>query len=119
MEKTKKERARAWVHSYMVIGTGIVIAAVVPGSTSIALMTLEGHMCYEIGKIYRGPEYTMAEALRIAAAVGVVAVAAKLAALEALNFVPFAGWAVKGTIAGGVIKGLGEAIIAHYESVSE
>jgi uncharacterized protein (DUF697 family) len=119
MTKTKKERARSWVHSYVVIGTGIVVAAVVPGATSLALATMEGHMCYEIGKIYRGPDFEMAEALRIAAAVGIAAIAGQLIALEALNLIPFAGWAVKGVAAGGIIKGLGEAIIAHYEAVSE
>ncbi len=118
MEKTKKERARGWVLSYVVIGTGIVVAAVVPGATSGALAAMEAHMCYEIGKIYRGPEFTAAEALRIAAAVGIAAIAGQMAALEALNLIPFAGWAVKGVIAGGVIKALGEAIIAHYEAVA-
>jgi uncharacterized protein (DUF697 family) len=115
--KSKKERARVWVHSYLVIGTGIVIAAVVPGATSAALMAMESHMAYEIGKIYRGNEFTMAEGLRVAAAVGIAAVAGQLAALEALNLIPVAGWAVKGAVAGGVIKALGEAIIYHYEAL--
>lgn len=117
VSKSKKERARVWVHSYMALGTGIVIAAVVPGATTLALTTMEGHMCYEIGKIYRGENFTLAEATRTAAAVGIAAVLGKIAALEALNFVPFAGWAVKGAVAGGIIKGLGEAIIAHYEAL--
>lgn len=119
MTKSKKDRARAWVHSYMAIGTGIVVAAVFPGSTSAALATMEAHMCYEIGKIYKGSGFTMAEALRVAAVVGIASVAGQLAALEAANFVPIAGWAVKGAIAGTVIKLLGEAIIAHYEATSD
>lgn len=40
-----------------------------------------------------------------------------MVALEAANAVPIAGWAVKGTIAGGVIKTLGEAIITRYEKM--
>lgn len=119
MAKTKIERARAWVNSYAVIGTGVVIAAVVPGSTSAALSAMEAHMCFEIGKIYRGDNFTMMEAVRVAAAVGIAAIAGQMAALEALNLIPVAGWAVKGAIAGGIIKALGEAIIHHYESVSE
>ena len=76
-------------------------------------------MCYEIGKIYRGDNFTMGEAVRVAAAVGIAAVAGQLVALEALNLIPLAGWAVKGAVAGGIIKGLGEAIILHYESLEE
>ena len=34
---------------------------------------------------------------------------------EALTLVPFAGWVAKAPIAAGIIKGLGEAIIAFYE----
>lgn len=117
MTKSKAERARGWIHTYVAIGTGVVIAAVVPGATSAALAAMEAHMCYEIGKIYRGDGFTPAEGFRVAAAVGIATVAGQLAALEALNLIPVAGWAVKGVIAGGVIKGLGEAIILHYESI--
>jgi len=116
--KSNAERARAWVNGYTVVGTGIVIAAVVPGTTSAALAAMETHMCYEIGKIYRGGDYSMGEAILAAGAVGIVAIAGKMAALEALNFVPFAGWAAKGVIAGGIIKALGEAVIAHYEAAT-
>ena len=74
-------------------------------------------MCYQIGKIYRGEDYTMKEAVAVARIVGLVAIAAPMVALEAANAVHIAGWAVKGTIAGGVIKTLGEAIIARYEKM--
>jgi len=112
-----KTRARRWVNGYAIAGTGVVIAAVIPGSTSAALVAMEGHMCYQIGKIYRGDDYTMQEAVAAARVVGMVAVAAPLLAMEALNAIPFAGWAVKGGIAGSVIKTLGEAIIAYYEKL--
>ena len=110
-----KSRARRWVNGYTVAGTGVVIAAVIPGSTSAALIAMESHMCYQIGKIYRGDDYTMQEAYAAARVVGLVAVAAQLIAMELLNTIPFAGWAVKAGVAGGVIKTLGEAIIAYYE----
>ena len=113
----KKIRARKWVNGYTVAGTSIVIAAVIPGSTSAALAAMEGHMCYQIGKIYRGDNYTMQEAVAAARVIGMVAIAAPLLAMEALNAIPFAGWAVKGGVAGGVIKALGEAIISHYEKL--
>ena len=112
-----KSRARRCVNGYAIAGTGVVIAAVIPGSTSAALVAMESHMCYQIGKIYRGEDYTMQEALAAARVIGMVAVAAPLLAMEALNAIPFAGWAVKGGVAGGVIKTLGEAIIKHYEKL--
>lgn len=110
-----KSRARRWVNGYAIAGTGVVTAAVIPGSTSTALVAMEAHMCYQIGKIYRGADYTMQEAIAAARVVGMVAVTAPLLAMEALNAIPIAGWAVKAGVAGGVIKTLGEAIIAYYE----
>ena len=74
-------------------------------------------MCYQIGKIYRGEDYAMRDAVAVARIVGLVAIAAPMIALEAANAVPITGRAVKGTIAGGVIKTLGEAIIARYEKM--
>jgi hypothetical protein len=67
------------------------------------------------------PRHQRLSAIRIpwvrSVIVGLVAIAAPMVALEAANAVPIAGWAVKGTIAGGVIKTLGEAIIARYEKM--
>ena len=115
--KTKKDKSRAWVNGYTIGGAAVVAAAVFPGATSAALMTIEGTMCYQIGKIYRGDDYTWGEAVAAAGMVGLAAVAGQLAALEALNFVPFAGWAIKAPVAGTVIKALGELIIIHYENL--
>jgi len=94
----KKARARKWVNGYTVAGTAVVIAAIIPGTTSTALAAMEAHMCYAIGKIYKGEDYTMKEAVAVARIVGLVAIAAPMVALEAANAVPIAGWAVKGTI---------------------
>jgi hypothetical protein len=118
MGKSNFDRARAWVNGYTVVGTGIVVAAVAPGSTAAALAAIEGHMCYEIGKIYRGGDYSLGDAALAAGAVGIACVAGPMAALEAANFVPGPGWVVKGAIAGSVIKALGEAIIVHFEGTS-
>ncbi|GET39979.1 hypothetical protein [Microseira wollei] len=113
---SKQERAREWVNNYAITGTGIVVAAIVPGSTSVALMAIEATMCFHIGRIYRGDDFSMKEAGAIAASVGLAAVAGQIVALEALTLVPWAGWAAKGAIAGGIIKALGEAIISYYEN---
>jgi uncharacterized protein (DUF697 family) len=116
----KKEKARQWVHGYMAAGTAIVVAAIIPGATSVALSALELTMCYHVGRIYRGDGYSWNDARVAAKVIGVAALAAKgaaVVALEALNFAPGLGWMAKGPIAAGVIKGLGEATIAYYESI--
>ena len=106
----KKARARKWVNGYTVAGTAVVVAVIIPGTTSTALAAMEAHMCYAIGKIYKGEDYTMKEAVAVARIVGLVAIAAPMVALEAANAVPIAGWAVKGTIAGGVGKTAGRTV---------
>jgi uncharacterized protein (DUF697 family) len=116
---SKKDKAQTWVNGYAVAGAAAVAAAVFPGSTSAALIAIEGHMCYQIGKIYRGDDYSLSEGIAVAGVIGLASIGAKLVALEALNFVPFAGWVVKAPIAGGVIKILGEVIIAHYEKLED
>ncbi len=112
---SKREEAKNWVHGYTAVGTGIVIAAVIPGTTSVALMALETTMAYHIGQIYKGL-FTMEDAIEVAKRVGLAAVLGKLAALEALNFVPFAGWAVKAPIAAVVIEILGDSLIEYFEN---
>jgi len=112
---SKRERAKTWVNGYAVTGAAVVIAAIFPGSTSAALMAIEADMCFELGKIYRGDDFTFSEAVAASSAIGLLAAAGKIAALEALNLVPGAGWAAKAAIAGGLIKALGESIIAYYE----
>ncbi|RYZ15798.1 MAG: hypothetical protein EOO70_05995 [Myxococcaceae bacterium] len=92
-----------------------MVAAVFPGSTSAALLVIEGTMCYQIGRIYKGDAFSPGDSVAVAGVVGLAAVAGKIAALEALNLIPLAGWAVKAPVAGAVIKGLGEAIIFHFE----
>lgn len=116
---TKQEKARRWVNSYTIAGTAAVVAAAFPGTTSAALVAIEGSMCYQIGKIYRGDDYTFGEGVAAASMVGLASVMGQLLALEALNFIPFAGWAAKAAIAGGVIKALGEVIIEHYEGLED
>ena len=51
------------------------------------------------------------------AGVGVAAKALATAAVEALNYLPVAGWLAKGAIAATVIKGLGESAILVFEEI--
>jgi uncharacterized protein (DUF697 family) len=111
----EKDSANKWVYGYAATGGALVIAAIVPGSTSVALMGIEATMAYHIGKIYEN-DFTMDDATALAKRIGLASVMGKVAALEALNFVPFAGWAVKGPVAAGIIKLLGNSIIEYFES---
>ena len=104
----------------MAAGTGIVVAAILPGTTGLALGVLELSMCYHIGRIYQGGEYSWDDARIATKVIGVTTMAAKAAAvvaLELLNLAPGLGWLAKGPIAAGVMKGLGEATIAYYQSL--
>ena len=116
-ELDKQSKARNWVNGYAIAGAAIVVAAVFPGASSVALMGIEIHMCLEIGRIYRGDNFTMGEATAAAGVVGLAAVVGKILALEALTLIPFAGMPAKAAIAAAIIKGLGESIIAHYEGL--
>ena len=116
---SRKSQARTWVQGYSATGAGVVIAAIVPGSTAVALIGLEATMYFHIAKIY-GRSITKRDALQavgngfLAKALGTT-IAAKVLALEALNFVPLAGWAVKAPVAYSIIAALGEAIIDQFE----
>jgi uncharacterized protein (DUF697 family) len=110
----KKEEAKSWVHGYTAVGTGIVIAAIIPGSTSAALIALEATMAFHIGQIYN-KSFTFDDATEVAKKIGFACVLGKIAVLEALNFVPLAGWIVKAPIAATIIEILGDSIIEHFE----
>ena len=112
---SKRDQAKSWVNGYATVGAGIVIAAVIPGATSLSLMALEGTMAYHIGKIYND-SFTLEDGFDIAKKVGLASVAGKIVTLEALNFVPLAGWAVKAPIAVTIIKLLGDSIILYFEN---
>lgn len=112
----KQEEARTWVNSFTAAGVAIVVAAILPGTTATALIAIEGTMCYEIGKIYRGSDYSMSNAIAAAGAIGLAAISGQIIALEALNLIPGPGWLIKGATAGTVIKCLGEAVIAYFEN---
>lgn len=119
MSSVKKEKARKWVNGYTAAGGAVAAAAIIPGATTAALFALEGTMVYHIGRIYKGDNFTKEEASALAKAAGfagTVGLGVKLA-MEGLNFFPVIGWAIKGGIAGGVLKSLGEVIIKYFESI--
>ena len=94
-----REKARSLVHTYAAGGCAWAVLPI-PIATSTGLCALETHMIYWIGRVY-------AE---------LASVGLKTVALNAANFLPVIGWAIKGAIAATTIEGLGEVIIRHFET---
>ena len=118
-EKTqKRSRAEAWVNGYVATAAATVCAtAIVPFAATGILCTLEGTMCYQVGKIYKS-DWTVSEGAAVAGVIGLAAVAGQVAALEAAILTgPFA-FAIKPAIAGGIVKAMGQLVIKHFEDCS-
>jgi uncharacterized protein (DUF697 family) len=114
----KRREAEAWVNGYTATGAAIVFAAILPGGATVVLCGLEVTMCYHIGRIYSTSEWTMGEATKAAATVGLAALAGKILALEgALLLGPF-GIAARPVIAAGIIKAMGQLVIRYFEEKS-
>lgn len=111
----RRRKAEAWVNGYTATAVGtVLVTSPIPGAASAILLTLEGTMCYQIGKIYRA-EWSAAEASAAAAAIGVASLAGKIAALEAAILLgPFA-LVAKPAIAAGIVKAMGQLVIKHFE----
>jgi uncharacterized protein (DUF697 family) len=114
----KRARAEAWVNGHTATAVGTVCAtAIIPFAATGILCTLEGTMCYQIGKIYR-QNWTVSESATVAGVIGLAAVAGQIAALEAAILTgPFA-FAIKPAIAGGIVKTMGQLVIKHFEDCS-
>lgn len=116
----KRKLARKWVNGYTATGTALVIAVChVPGLATGVCVTIEGVMCYQIGKIYRGTDYSMSDATAAAASIGLASLVGTIAAIEASALLGPVGWPVKGPLTAGLIKALGELVIKYYESMDD
>lgn len=111
----KRQEAQKWVKGYTSVGVAIVVAAIVPGSTTIALIAVEATMVSHIGGIYRGTDISMEEAAAIAGRIGLACIVGQIGTLEFLNTLPVFGWAAKAAIAGTIIITLGDSIIDYFE----
>lgn len=111
----KRQEAQKWVKGYTTIGVAIVVAAIVPGSTTIALIAVEATMVSHIGGIYRGTDISIEEATAIAGRIGLACIVGQIGTLELLNTLPLIGWAAKAAIAGTIIITLGDSIIDYFE----
>jgi uncharacterized protein (DUF697 family) len=112
MNETCEQRALKWVRSYA--WGGAAVATVPLAGTSAALAGIETHLVITIGKIY-GETLTVKEAIAVAGTLGLASLGLKALAMEAANFVPVAGWLLKGSIAMSAITAMGHVVIGHYE----
>ncbi|MGD0089931.1 MAG: hypothetical protein ABSE73_08430 [Planctomycetota bacterium] len=111
--KTCQEKAREYVH--MAAAGGAVLAPIpVPGMGTTGLVVLEATLIYWIAKIYGETLEAKAIAL-VAATLEVGSLGVKVVVLEGLNFIPVAGWILKAPVAAGIIEGLGDLAIRHFE----
>lgn len=112
MATTCEEEARKWVRSYA-WGGAALSALPLPG-TSAVLAGVETHLVVTIAKIY-GEQLSAKEAVAVAGTLGLASVGMKALAMEAANFVPIAGWILKGSIAMSAVTAMGHVVIAHFE----
>ena len=113
--ETCKARARRWVHAFSVGGIGLSsIPNPIPGFTTGALIAAETYMAYMVSKIYREP-LSPVEAAGLLASLGSVGEGLKIVATQACEYIPVAGWLVKGFIAGSAIEAMGNLVIEFYE----
>jgi uncharacterized protein (DUF697 family) len=110
---TCKDKAKQYVH--LTAAGGAVLAPVpIPFMGTVGLIGLETTLVYWVGRIY-GETLTKTELATIVTSLEVGSLALKLGVLEALNFVPIAGWLLKAPVAAGVIEGIGNLAVSHFE----
>lgn len=115
----KRTQAERWVNgSTATAVAAVVVTAPIPGGATAALCTIEATMCYQIGKLYKGDGWSMEDGKAAARVIGLAAFTGKIVALEAAILLgPFAPVG-KAVIAAGIVKGLGELVIGHFEKLT-
>ena len=81
---------------------------------TVGLVTVEVSLIIAIARTY-GEQLTSNEIKAFASTIGVGSLALRHWVREFLNFVPVAGWLVKGGLALATIKAIGVTTIAHFE----
>ena len=104
-----ESQARAVVNKWA-LAAGAV--SWVPGS-ALALGAADYAMIRSVAQAFSVTNYNAEAVVAIMAASGT-----GLMASEALSFIPIAGWAVKAVVAGGIMKGMGEAVIKYFRERS-
>jgi uncharacterized protein (DUF697 family) len=113
MTMTCKGKAREWVH-ITAAGGGALAAVPIPGMGTVGLTAMESALIYWVGRIY-GEKLDAKEVAIIAGTLEIASLGIKMGVMEILNFVPIAGWIAKVPIAAGIIEGIGNLAIKHFD----
>lgn len=110
-----RKRAQSNVNRYTLAGGGVgLIASPIPGLGQLPLTAMETKLVANISRIY-GYRLSEKDLIAIVGGLLVVGTAIKIGA-ETLSLIPGPGWVLKGAIAGGVIKALGEGVIRFFDA---
>lgn len=113
MSQSRAERAREWVDGHTAAAVAAVVAAFfIPGTAAASLMIVEWNMAYHIGKVYK-TDFDWHDQKLVWGAISLAGFAGQALALEAAVLLGPAG---KGVVAAGIVKAMGETIIAHCEA---
>ena len=114
----KRSKAESWVNGYTATAAAMVIAtAIVPGAGTVVLITIEGIMCYQIGKIYNH-EFTESDGAAVASTIGLASFIGPIVAFEASLLLGPLAFAAKPAIAAGIVKAMGKLVIKHFEHLN-
>lgn len=113
--KDCRRRAQVVINQRALLGSGLaLLVAPIPGVSQIPLTYIEMQLARQIGAIYN---YSLNNEELLAVIGGLLAggTLLKMGVMEVATFVPGVGWVVKGGVAGGAIKLLGETAIRFFE----
>ena len=115
-----REQAERWVNAYTATAIAAVLAVSwVPGAATAVLCGLEAILCFQIGKLYIGEDWTNADAAAAAKLIGLAALAGPLAAMEATILLGPLAFLAKPAVAAGIVKAMGQLVIGHFEGLAK
>ncbi len=113
------ERASEWVEENAVrVAGAAALPILVPGAHTTMCTALEAYMIYNVARIY-GQSMSIRECAALIPALGTTIVVGKTASAlagEYLNWIPVAGWALKGAVGGATAFAIGTASVEYFEN---
>lgn len=110
-----RRRAQDLTNKRALLGGGLaLLVAPMPGISQIPLTYIETQLVQDLATIY-GYSLEGKETLTLLGGLLAGGTLLKMGVMEAATFVPGVGWVVKGGVAGGAIKLLGEAAARFFE----
>ena len=109
-----KEVARKQINHFSMAASGYALVPI-PGH-SVVLTVAEAKMAANIARIYGVKPYGVVWTALLKLLMLKLGGSALLKAVsEGLTFTPIVGWLAKSVIAGGIMKGFGETLIAYFQ----